>query len=633
MGEHQPILGEGKPHTQVGGLGYEQRTAVAVGGWLFVKHGPGELHGQRGDGLGRQCSGGLVAAHVFPVEACASRQHIAQVRGYPIAGEVAAPFFRQQLVAKSVPHLLQKRVGCQRGQPVLASGFVHQRQDLVTSERQRVGAGRKKHKGEQAVVGLPRTTMIRFGTAGWRGVVGQDFTFRQVRRLLWALSRLLPKTDPPQPVLVAYDTRLLSEKLAQEAVDVFTHFGFPTVLADRDLPAPALAWAVRQRPGLLGVMFTASHNPPEYNGVKLYTKDGVLAGREFTDRVEREVEHLASQPEPFFLRREELVRVEPLGEAYLAALEAHVDWDAVRRIPGKVVVDPLFGTAREFLDRLLLAHGVPTRVLHATKDPYFGGYAPECTPANLATLREAVREEGAILGLATDGDADRFGVVDGSCRVLPPNPVLAALVDYLTGSRRLGAGPGGVGRTVATTRLVDRIAAARGLELLETPVGFPSLGPLLLSGRVCVGVEESAGLGVSAHLPERDGIFACLLLAEMVGATGLPLRALLRNLFGRYGTLLSRRVQLPLREESPRALELLRGRQFREFAGLAVTRVEREGGVLLELAGGAWVLWRLSGTEPKVRLYAEAPTTNLLRVLVREAKKTWRKAEEEVRHV
>ncbi len=475
--------------------------------------------------------------------------------------------------------------------------------------------------------------MIRFGTAGWRGVVGQDVTFRQVRRLLWALSRLLARGGQGGPVLVAYDTRLLSEKLSQEAVDVFTHFGFPTVLADRDLPAPALAWAVRQRQASLGVMFTASHNPPEYNGVKLYTKDGVLAGKDFTDQVEREVDALTSLPEPFFLRRDELVSVEPLGEAYLAALEAHVDWDAVRRLPGKVVVDPLFGTSREFLDRVLLAHGVPTRVLHATKDPYFGGYAPECTPANLSSLREAVREEGAILGLATDGDADRFGVVDGSCRVFAPNPVLAALVDYIVGSRRFSPGSGGVGRTIATTRLIDRVAAARGLDLVATPVGFPSLGPLLLSGKVCVGVEESAGLGVSVHLPERDGIFACLLLAEMVGACGLPLRSILRNLFARYGTLLSRRVQLPLREESSRALQLLQGRQFREFGGLAVTHVEREGGLLLELAGGAWVLWRLSGTEPKVRLYAEAPSTSLLRALVRDAKKTWRQAEEEVRHV
>ncbi|MCX7894739.1 MAG: hypothetical protein N2447_02135 [Thermoanaerobaculum sp.] len=481
------------------------------------------------------------------------------------------------------------------------------------------------------MVGL-LATMVRFGTAGWRGVVGQDFTFRQVRRLLWALARLL-RQNGGGPVLVAYDTRLLSEKLAQEAVDVFTHFGFPTLLADRDLPSPALAWAVRRRGGALGVMFTASHNPPEYNGVKLYTKDGVLAGKDFTQQVEGEVQRLEGEGEPFFLRRDELLRLEPLGEEYLRALEEHLDWEAVARFPGKVVVDPLFGTAREFLDRILLAHGLPTRVLHATKDPYFGGYAPECTPANLAALREAVRSERAAVGLATDGDADRFGVVDSSCRALAPNLVLAALVEYLIAFRRLPPGTGGVGRTVATTRLVDRIAAAHNLPLVETPVGFPSLGPLLLSGMVCVGVEESAGLGVATHVPERDGIFACLLLLEMVGATGISLRQWLRNLFSRYGTLVSRRLQLPLRQESCRALEWLAGKKFQEFAGLTVTRVEREGGVLLELAGGSWVLWRLSGTEPKVRIYAEAPTVGLLRALVREAKHRWRRAEEEVRHV
>jgi phosphoglucomutase len=241
-----------------------------------------------------------------------------------------------------------------------------------------------------------------------------------------------------------------------------------------------------------------------------------------------------------------------------------------------------------------------------------------------------VRQEGAFLGLATDGDADRFGIVDRSCRVVMPNLVLAALVDYLAARGRLTRG---VARTVATTRLVDRVARARKLDLVETEVGFPSLGPLLLSGRVEVAVEESAGLGVASHLPERDGIFACLLVAEMVGATGQSLGLLVRSLFQRYGTLFSRRVQLPLREESPAALTRLQGKEFREFAGLPVVGRRQEEGLLLQLAGEAWVLWRLSGTEPKVRLYAEAPSTELLRALVREAKRVFRQAEEEVRHV
>lgn len=475
--------------------------------------------------------------------------------------------------------------------------------------------------------------MIRFGTAGWRGVVGQDFTFRRVRLLLRGLVALLEKDGKKGPALVAFDTRLLSAKLASEAVDVLTHYEIPTVVADRDLPAPALAWAVRTHGAAVGIMFTASHNPPEYNGVKLYTSDGVLAGRKFTDHLEQVIASLASQPEPFFVRQEALAKTDALGEGYLKALTEQVDWDAIRRLPAPIVVDPLFGTAREYLDRVFLAQGIPTRVIHATKDPYFGGYAPECTAQNLAPLREAVRREGAILGLATDGDADRFGVVDASCRVVSSNLALATLVDYLATRQGTRAALRGVARTAATTRLIDRVAEACDLELVETPVGFPNLGPLLLSGRVDVAVEESAGLGVAKHLPERDGILACLLLAELVGATGQPLRALVRKLLERYGPLFSRRVQLPLREESPVALAALQAREFTQFAGLKVEKARRDEGLLLELAGGSWVLWRLSGTEPKVRIYAEAPSTKLLRALVREAKTVFQRLEKEVRHV
>lgn len=475
--------------------------------------------------------------------------------------------------------------------------------------------------------------MIRFGTAGWRGVVGQDFTFRRVRLLLRGIAALLEKRGKKGPALVAFDTRLLSAKLANEAVDVLTHYEVPTIVADRDLPAPALAWAVRTQRAPVGIIFTASHNPPEYNGVKLYTSEGVLAGRGFTDDLEGVIATFASEPEPFFVRQEALAQTQALGEGYLRALTEEVDWDAIHRLPAPIVVDPLFGTAREYLDRVFLAQGIPTRVIHATKDPYFGGYAPECTAQNLAPLREAVRREGAILGLATDGDADRFGVVDASCRVISPNLALATLVDYLATFPGGRPAPRGVARTLATTRLVDRIAEARGLELVETPVGFPNLGPLLLSGAVDVAVEESAGLGVAKHLPERDGILACLLLAEMVGATGKSLGELVRKLLERYGPLFSRRVQLPLHEESPQALTALQSRDFSQFAGLKVEKACRDEGLLLDLEGGSWVLWRLSGTEPKVRIYAEACSTKLLRALVREAKTLFQRLEKEVRHV
>jgi len=468
--------------------------------------------------------------------------------------------------------------------------------------------------------------MIHFGTSGWRGIVGQDFTFRNVRTAVEAVVAVLRQRSVTGEVLVSYDTRLLSEKFAREAVAVLTHHGVSAVLSERDLPTPCLAYAVRERGSAMGIMFTASHNPPEYNGVKLYTREGTLAPRELTDAIELEAARLLGSADIFYVPQKNLAQTAPLTEGYLASLERDIDWDAIRSRALKVAVDPLFGTAREFLDRLLIAHGVPTSVVHSTKDPYFGGYAPECTPQNLAGLRELVRTSGADLGLATDGDADRFGVVDRACRALSPNLVLALLVEYLVGARGVR---GAVGRTVGTTRLVDRVARAAGCDVVVTPVGFHHFGPLLTTRRIEIATEESAGLGVAAHLSERDGIYAALLVVELLAVSGLPLTEHIRRLFARHGTLVSRRVQLPWRDRTRSGMEKLLRRRFREFAGLAVSREDRSDGLLLELEDGGWVLIRPAGTEPKLRIYAEGVSSRQLRVLVQEARRLIREAEEE----
>jgi phosphoglucomutase len=472
--------------------------------------------------------------------------------------------------------------------------------------------------------------MIHFGTSGWRGIVGQDFTFRNVRLVLDATLEVLRRRGEVGEIIVSYDTRLLSEKFAREAAAVFTHYGVTTVMSERDLPSPCLAYAVRERGATLGVMFTASHNPAEYNGLKLFTGHGTHAPREFTAAIEAEVAAKSEGFEDFYVPQQRLARTAPLAEGYLASLERDLDWEAITRSGLVVAVDPLFGTAREFLDRVLLAHNVPTHVVHTTKDPYFGGYAPECTPQNLAGLREKVRTSGAQIGLATDGDADRFGVVDRACRAISPNLTIALLTEYLVRRRHT---VGGIGRTVATTRLVDRVAKSEGCELVETPVGFHYFGPLFLSGRISIATEESAGLGVAAHLPERDGIYAALLMAELVAVEGRSLDELVRGLFERYGTLVSRRVQLPLRDRTRVALAKVSTRVFKEFVGQKVTRADRRDGLLLELADGSWVLARAATTEAKVRIYAEAPSSRQLRALVQEARLLVRRAEEEVTHV
>jgi phosphoglucomutase len=469
--------------------------------------------------------------------------------------------------------------------------------------------------------------MIHFGTSGWRGIVGQDFTFRSVRLLLEATVSVLRQRGPIGEVIVSYDTRLLSEKFAREAVSVFTHHGIRTVLSDRDLPSPCVAFAVRERRATLGVTFTASHNPPEYNGVKLYTSEGAPAARELLGAIERAA---AGAQEGFYVPQRELGRTESLAEGYLAALESGVDWEAIRASGLKVAVDPLYGTSREFLDRVLLAHQVPTVSVHSTKDPYFGGYAPECTPTNLAGLRELVRTSGADLGLATDGDADRFGIVNSACRSVSPSLAIALLTDYLV--RRRGV-RGGIARTVGTSRLVDRIARAHSLELLETPVGFYHLAQLMVAGKAAVALEESAGIGVNTHLPERDGIYAGLLVAEMAAVEGKSIPELARALFDRYGTLLFRRTQLPWRERTRKAYARLLSERHRSFVGRRVVREDRGDGLLMELEDGAWLLLRPATTEPKLRLYVEATTSRDLHALVRETRRLLREHEEEDGHV
>ena len=246
--------------------------------------------------------------------------------------------------------------------------------------------------------------------------------------------------------MLGRDPRFLGESFVDIAAGILESYGITPLVISEPAPTPAIAWGgIRQKAdGALN--FTASHNPAEYNGLKLFTSHGMHAPRELTEAIEVEVAVKTKSFEDFYVPQTRLARTAPLTEGYLASLERDLDWEAIAKSGLVVAVDPLFGTAREFLDRVLLAHNVPTHVVHTTKDPYFGGYAPECTPANLAGLREKVRSTRASLGLATDGDADRFGVVDSACRAISPNLAVALLADYLLHRRGLRVGVGAARR-------------------------------------------------------------------------------------------------------------------------------------------------------------------------------------------
>lgn len=467
--------------------------------------------------------------------------------------------------------------------------------------------------------------MVQFGTSGWRGIIGRDVTFRKVRVVTRAIVEALREGHtPPQLILVGYDTRMLSEKFARTAAKLVAGCGVRAELPPRDIPSPVLSSGVLERGADAGITFTGSHNPPEYSGLKLYTSEGFLAPRAITDRVEARYRELEPDFDDVYVPHAELVGSFDPKPAYLRRLDELIDWKAIRGSGLKLVVDPLYGTTREYLDHILLEHDVDVTVIRNTRDPYFGGYAPDCTSDNLSRLRDVMRRTGAHLGLATDGDGDRFGALDQGARMSDSSQAIALILDYL--ARRRGL-EGGVGRSFATSCLIDAVAKSHGLEVLETPVGFRSVGPLLADGTLEFAGEESAGLAWSRHLPERDGILALLLLTEMVAVEGKSLLDLTHDLTARVGTYAFRRTQVPFSEQSRQLLERRAAQEWRELEGRKVVAVDRTDGLKLTFEHGSWILIRESGTEPKIRLYAEGRSNEEMRHLMHLARRlltNWR---------
>jgi phosphoglucomutase len=452
---------------------------------------------------------------------------------------------------------------------------------------------------------------IRFGTSGWRDIIAENFTFANVRLVTRAIAEhLLAEGRPEFGVVVGYDTRFLSEAFAAEAATVLAAHGVQVFLCDRDVPTPVVAYEVVRRRAAAGLNVTASHNPPEYNGLKLSDSSGGPAQPAVTSRIEARVRELAGEPEVACTPLRELeakglvARIDP-RPAYLARLRELVDFKAIAAARMKVAVDLLFGTARGYLDQALRDAGCVVHLLHDSRNPSFGGHAPDPSEQNLQDLAESVRSAGCDLGLATDGDADRYGILDRDGGFVEPNYILALLLRHLIRAR---GWRGGVARSVATSHLVDAVAKRLDVPLYETKVGFKYLGQLIAQGRVVLSGEESAGLSIQGHVPEKDGILAALLVAEMVAMSeGKSLRDLLEALYVETGTVIrARRLNFHLsREQQERLAERLANLPAR-VAGLQVVQVGTLEGTKLLLEDGSWLLVRPSGTEPVVRLYMDA---------------------------
>ena len=464
---------------------------------------------------------------------------------------------------------------------------------------------------------------IAFGTSGWRGVLCRDFTFENVRMVTLAIARYLQKTgEAAKGVVIGRDTRFMGAAFCEEAASVLANEGIPVFLCDRDVPTPVLSFEILRRGTAGCINFTASHNPPEYNGVKFSPSWGGPALPETTKEIERLANAMTSQDVagiPSFEKAKGaglITMIDPRPD-YLKDLATKVNLDAIGSI-GALALNPLYGTARGYLDAPLLERSIPCTIINDHLDPYFGGEPPEPSEAHIHDFIDVINADPAIrLGLATDGDADRFGIVDGNGRFIEPNYIIALLLDYLITHRGL---TGGVARSVATSHFVDAVAKKHGVEVFETPVGFKFIGELIAADKIVIGGEESAGLTIKGHVPEKDGIIACLLVAEMVATTGKSVSELLEKLYSEVGTFITRRDNLRLSEELEAAYPAKVASPPKELAGKKVVRIVTIDGVKLILQDGSWVLFRKSGTEPVVRLYGEAATDEQLTKLMQAGK-------------
>jgi len=444
------------------------------------------------------------------------------------------------------------------------------------------------------------TAPIRFGTSGWRAVIAEDFTFGNARRVVAAIARVLSSDSRPRgPILVGFDTRFLADRFALEAARILARHGIAAEVSTRPVPTPVLAFEVRRRGAAGAINFTASHNPPRYLGIKFSTADGAPALPEVTKKIEAEIVGIADEPEP---AEDTVGRFDPAAP-YLADLAKKVDAGAVGRGKPRLSLDFRFGTSAGFLDAYLETTDARLSRLHANPDPLFGGQSPQCGEPELKELAADVRSGASRLGLATDGDADRFGVCDGTGAYVQPNEILSLLLEDLLGRK---GRRGGVARSVATTHALDAIAKKYGVPLYETPVGFKYIGELLLEGKIVLGGEESAGLTIEGHVPEKDGILADLLTAELVGATGKTIGQLRSELWKEIGPHWTKRIDLALSPEARARLAEKKANPPETLSGRRVASVNQLDGIKLIFEDGSWILVRESGTEPVARVYIEA---------------------------
>ncbi len=465
---------------------------------------------------------------------------------------------------------------------------------------------------------------IKFGTSGWRGIIADEFTFNNLRAVSQAIAEYaIQKREGHDGMIVGHDSRFMGDMFSREAATVLAGNGVKVLVSDREVPTPTISWGIITGKAGGAINITASHNPAHYTGVKYSSKWGGPALPEATEWIAHRANEIVTGGTVRTLseaqaRERGLWDDIDLAEDYLAELKKKIDFSTIEQSGVGVAYDPLFSTGRGYLDKILLDHSIPVTVIHTAEDPLFGGGPPDPSQSRLQDLSKIVKSGKKIaIGLATDGDADRFGIVDGDGSFVEPNYIIALLLDYLISRRGYH---GGAARSVATTHMVDAVARYHGVECFETPVGFKYIGEYIAADKIAAGGEESAGFSIFGHVPEKDGIIACLLTLEMVCREKKSISELLGDLYGKVGTFRTRRENLTLTNELSDAFASKVASRPSAFSGIPVKETVTIDGTKYLLEDGSWLLFRKSGTEPVVRIYGESSDDKKLDRLMRSGK-------------
>jgi alpha-D-glucose phosphate-specific phosphoglucomutase len=454
---------------------------------------------------------------------------------------------------------------------------------------------------------------IRFGTDGWRAVISETFTFGNLRLVAQAVADYINhelKPNGPPEVVIGFDTRFLSDRFAMETARVLAANGIVTWLSRTDSPTPAISYNIVSKKAVGGIVITASHNPPRYNGFKLKAGYGGSALQDQCEEVERFLEvaqREARGPNLMDYERaieEGLIRRFNPTNAYYEHLETLVDIDKISQCELRIVADPMYGSGRTAIRSILSRTRCHVTEIRGEMNPGFGGIHPEPIRKYLDMLAATIQNEHADVGLATDGDADRIGAMDGQGNFVDPHTIMSLALRYLSEKR---GWTGDVIKTVSTTMMINRIAAKQGLTVHETPVGFNYIADYMLNGDVLIGGEESGGISIKGHIPEGDGILMGLLLLEIMADACAPLVEIVADLQREFGPTCYERTDFHLDKPVPKKqmVDQLQAQAPSTMAGQTVREVHTFDGIKFVLADDSWLLIRPSGTEPVLRVYAE----------------------------